>query len=236
VCTLLIYRRPLPGVELAVAANRDELYSRPAGTFGLIQSDPLIIGGMDPEAGGTWLAVNGAGFVVAVTNARLGARRGAEQRSRGLLALDLVRSRSFDEASKSLYAEDLRRYAPANFVVASGDEIIVATNLPEVRVGRVEEPDLGVGNTPAFSGGGRIADVLDMGRSPDARMTPERFAGHLQRLLARHDPPTACHHLEDGGTVSSTMILVTTPLERALVLHADGPPCRTPWRRVPTAA
>lgn len=231
-CTLLIYRRPLPAVELAVAANRDELHSRPAGSFGWIGHDPPIVGGMDPEAGGTWLALNGAGFVVAVTNAKLGARRRLGQRSRGLLALDLVRHGSFEEASRSLFGEDLLRYAPVNVVVASARGVVAATNLPEARVERIVEPALGVGNTPVFAEDGRIAALLEMGRPPDAVRTPEGLAAHIQGLLARHDPPTACHHLEHGGTVSSTVILLTVPFRDSLILHADGPPCRTPWRRL----
>ncbi len=231
-CTLLIYRRPLPGVELAVAANRDELYSRPAGTFGRIEDDPLVIGGMDPEAGGTWLAVNEAGFVVAVTNARLGARRKPKERSRGLLALDLVRRRSFTEASEALFREDLLRYPPVNVVVASAEGMAVGTNLPEVRVESSEEPALGVGNTPVFSGDARVAELLELGRPPGAGVGLIGLAAHLQGVLARHRWPPACHHLEHGGTVSSTVLLVAEPFQASRILHADGPPCTAPWRSV----
>jgi len=233
ICTLLIYRRPLPGVELAVAANRDELYARPRGEFGTIQREPLVLGGMDPEGGGTWLAVHEAGFVVAVTNARLGARRKAGDRSRGLLVLDLVRRASFGEAAGGLAAEDLRRYAPVNVVVASGAGLVAGTNLPEPRVERLGETALAAGNVPLFSGEERIAALLELGRPPEDLTGPEEYAAHLGAILARHEPPSACHHLERGGTVSSTVLLLARPFAGSVILHATGPPCRTPWRRVP---
>jgi len=233
VCTLLIYRRPLPGVSLAVAANRDELYSRPTGSFGRIHDDPLVLGGMDPEAGGTWLAVNAAGFVVAVTNARLGARRRPGERSRGLLALDLVGRSSFEESSEALFREDLHRYAPVNAVVASSGGMVVGSNVPEVRVEVVEEEAFGAGNAPAFAGDARVEALLELGRPPTGSMGLLELAAHLQAVLARHDEPAACHHLEHGGTVSSTVMLVAEPFEASLILHADGPPCRAAWRNIP---
>jgi len=231
VCTLLIYRGPLPGVDLAVAANRDELFARPRGRFGTIRRDPPVVGGIDPEAGGTWLAASAHGFVVAVTNARLGARRGPGQRSRGLLARDLALCGSIQEARRRLSEEDLGRYAPVNVIVAGPDGITLGANLPRPRVADVDVAEIAVGNRPAFAADERTASLLALGR-PRPGEAPDRFAARLQELLARHEDPPACHRLPHGGTVSSTVLLLRRPFEDSLVLHADGPPCRAPWSRI----
>ncbi len=230
-CTLLVFRRPFPGVEVAVAANRDELYSRPRGSFGVLSEKPLVLGGRDPEAGGSWLAVSERGFLVAVTNARLGARRGADQRSRGLLALDLALAPDAGTAVELLEEEDLGRYAPANAVVAWGGGLVVGTNLPGPRVERWPGETLGLGNTPAFSPDPRVAGLLERAR-PRPGEDPEAWAGRVRRLLARHDPPAACHHLEHGGTVASTVVLLREPFEETMILHAAGAPCSVLYRRV----
>ncbi len=230
-CTLLMYRRPAAGIELVVAANRDELYSRPPGAFGVIRGEPRVIGGIDPEGGGTWLAVSSAGFVTAVTNARLGARRGPDQRSRGLLARDLALSKNIDEAFRRLEASDLRRYAPVNVVVADGGTALVGTNLPEPRVARIERKSFGFGNRPAFEPDPRISELLELG-APEAFETDDELITRLRGVVSRHEAPAACHHLPEGGTVSSTIIVLRRDPGGSTILHADGPPCITPWERV----
>lgn len=230
-CTLLMYRNPLPGVILAVAANRDELYRRGRGTFEMLSEEPPVVGGRDPEQGGTWLAAGARGFVVAVTNARLQARRREDQRSRGLLALDLAMMSSVEAASRQLEAENLDRYAPVNVVVGSPDGFTVATNTPEPRWASLSAGALGVGNRPLFLPDERVARLLEMG-SPGAGEDAGGWADRLRLLLARHEPPVACHHQPRGGTVSSTVALLGAPFGQSRIWHADGPPCRRPWRRV----
>ena len=51
-----------------LAANRDELIARPSAPPGILSSSPLIVGGRDLVAGGTWLAVRADGTICAVTN------------------------------------------------------------------------------------------------------------------------------------------------------------------------
>ncbi|MBS3803964.1 MAG: NRDE family protein [Oleiphilaceae bacterium] len=56
---------------LVVAANRDEFYQRPTSPMHWWQN-PEVLAGKDDRSGGTWLAVNPAGEVTAVTNVRDG--------------------------------------------------------------------------------------------------------------------------------------------------------------------
>ena len=58
-CLLIALSRTVPGTPLLVAANRDELYARPAEPITVLRGErPRILGGRDELAGGTWLAVN----------------------------------------------------------------------------------------------------------------------------------------------------------------------------------
>src|SRR5437762_13943150 len=72
VCTVSIIS-PGDGV-LRLACNRDELWSRPDALpprlmhFGQRQAALPI----DPQSGGTWMAVNDAGLTCAILNARRG--------------------------------------------------------------------------------------------------------------------------------------------------------------------
>ena len=87
VCLLIALSGVVPGVPLLIAANRDEMYQRPADPITVLRAaQPRILGGRDELAGGTWLAVNEHGVVAGLTNQPTGARDPAK-RSRGELPL-----------------------------------------------------------------------------------------------------------------------------------------------------
>ena len=87
VCLLIALFGVVPDVPLLIAANRDEMYQRPADPITVLHAtQPRILGGRDELAGGTWLAVNEHGVVAGLTNQPTGARDPAK-RSRGELPL-----------------------------------------------------------------------------------------------------------------------------------------------------
>ena len=87
VCLLIALFGVVPDVPLLIAANRDEMYQRPADPITVLHpTQPRILGGRDELAGGTWLAVNEYGVVAGLTNQPTGARDPAK-RSRGELPL-----------------------------------------------------------------------------------------------------------------------------------------------------
>jgi uncharacterized protein with NRDE domain len=87
VCLLIALSGVLPATPLLVAANRDELYDRPAEVMTVLRErGPRILGGRDLVAGGTWLAVNSHGVVAGLTNQPAGGRDDT-RRSRGELPL-----------------------------------------------------------------------------------------------------------------------------------------------------
>src|SRR5688572_15281118 len=82
-CTIAILIDVVSGAPLVLAANRDELYARPARPPELLVARPKIAGGVDAVSGGTWLAVRGDGRFAAVTNQRALAFPPPGLRSRG---------------------------------------------------------------------------------------------------------------------------------------------------------
>jgi uncharacterized protein with NRDE domain len=245
-CTLALLRRPAAAFPLLLAANRDELRSRPARPPGRHWADrPHVRGGLDLEAGGTWLGVNDDGVVAAVLNRRgtLGPQPG--KRSRGELVLDAVQHLSARESADALTELDERAFRPFNLIVADPKEAFWVRHGGDgpVRVAPVPDGvsmiDSGELNDPASP---RIARF----RGPFTADLPDPAKGDWSgwQLLLATPAPTGRDSGEgllirrpDGyGTVSSSLIaLPADPVIPPVWLHADGPPDRADFRAVGTS-
>ena len=92
-CTVIVAWQCYPDAPLVIAANRDELLGRPSDPPLLLTSEPPRWGGRDRLAGGTWLAVDPAGRIGAVTNRHPGGvlpTLDASRRTRGTLPLENI--------------------------------------------------------------------------------------------------------------------------------------------------
>lgn len=91
-CTLILGRDVLGAGTVLLAANRDERADRASEAPVVLHDAPLVAGGRDQAAGGTWLAVREGRAVIAILNRRAaaGAAAARDRRSRGLLALDVA--------------------------------------------------------------------------------------------------------------------------------------------------
>ncbi|MCZ6616750.1 MAG: NRDE family protein [Gammaproteobacteria bacterium] len=67
-CLILFAYRAHVDYPLVIAANRDELYARPALSAHAWEDKPTVFAGRDLTAGGTWLGVSKTGRFAAVTN------------------------------------------------------------------------------------------------------------------------------------------------------------------------
>ena len=232
-CILLAVKARGRDDELWIAANRDEKLDRPWEPPRLLRDDPAVFGGRDLVGGGSWLAVNlDAGFVVGVTNARLGARPGA--RSRGQLVLDLASEATLVDAVALLRELDLTRYGAFNALVADADACWLATKEPEPRVKHAKNAAaVALGNTPLFSEPGDRVALAVLQALKAANLPEEDGLDALQAVLADHsgeDP--LCRHGERYGTVCSTILTLRgTKLTR--YLFAAGRPCTTAFERLP---
>lgn len=114
-----------PRFALVLAANRDELFARPAAAAGWWPDAPDVFGGRDLDGGGSWLAVSRRGRVAAVTNyrqsmsERLALDDGTIRPSRGRLVNDFVTTfRPFDAHCHQVETE-AGRYAGFNLLLFS---------------------------------------------------------------------------------------------------------------------
>ena len=243
-CTLVVLRRPTASWPLLLAANRDELRDRPSRPPGRHWPDrPHVRGGLDLEAGGTWLGVNEDGVVAAVLNRRGTLGRQDGKRSRGELVLEALDHAEAYHAAEALRALEPNAYRPFNLVVAdaidafwvrhAGDGRIAVLPVPEgmhmIAHGELDDPS-----------SARVRRYLPQFRFvPPPKPEGGDWATWTDLLADRGpeggDPREAMCILTDGpyGTVSSALVALPRHVtEPHVYLHADGPPDKAPFMLV----
>jgi uncharacterized protein with NRDE domain len=254
-CTIAILFDVVAGAPLVVAANRDEVYARPARPPESLGD--RIVGGVDVLSGGTWLAIRGDGRFAAVTNQRVLTPPVPGLRSRGLAVKELAAAADQDAYVAAL---DPAKYASMNLVWGDARGVAIAyARRDDGSVGRpggagaavdIERLPRGIHvlcndrlGAEGFPRAGRLADAIARAplRWPDivpsletaladhTRVEPPRspLASRLSPELARELTAT-CIHAPGYGTRSST-IIAARPGETLAYLHADGPPCTAPF-------
>jgi uncharacterized protein with NRDE domain len=93
-CLLLCSYKSNPDYPLILAANRDELHSRPAAEAQFWNDEPSVLAGRDLQAGGTWLGITKHGRIAAVTNYHDKTLSPLSPKSRGSLVSDFLKSDS----------------------------------------------------------------------------------------------------------------------------------------------
>ncbi len=244
-CTLVVLRRPAAPWPLLLAANRDELVSRPARPPARHWPDrPHVRGGLDLTGGGTWLGVNDDGLVAAVLNRRgtLGPELG--KRSRGELVLEALDHAEARDAADALRALEPKAYRPFNLIVAdavdafwvrhAGDGPIQVQPIPEglhmIEAGELDDPA-----SP------RIARFLPQFCFVTAPDPATGVWTAWQTLLADRcsrgdDPRDAMRIVTDGdyGTVSSSLVALPRHTNEApAYLHAEIRPVSGDYETVP---
>jgi uncharacterized protein with NRDE domain len=256
-CTLVFGLGVLAPRSVLVATNRDEDPARGSEPPQVLRRAPLVVGGRDAVAGGTWLALragvgagvgtSAAGTVVpappspATAVALLLNRHDPEparagRRSRGLLTLDVAAVA--DPRATALAEAATGRYAPCSLVWLSGEE----SWLLAIRAGRAPTLEPIAPGWHAIThfelddaADARAAWLLAQlaGWRPAARAEAE---ARLRSLIASHggpDAPAVCLHAGRAPTVSAALVWLA-PGELAY-RHAQGPPCVTAfedWTRL----
>ena len=247
-CLLIALTRTVPGVPLLIAANRDELYQRPADPITVLRSGPpRVLGGRDELGGGTWLAANEHGVVAGLTNQP--AARDPAKRSRGELPLAFTGYPDAKTAVTEVCARlDPSAYNPCWMLV--GDRhALFSVDLSGGHRARVEELPPGsyvLENEPLRQPSAkqqRVAGLVSAlaGGALDGRAVEAGLAG----VLRDHQPAAgpqpagpgrparpaelsaACVHTERYGT-RSAMIVSVGLAGPPRVSVAAGPPCVTP--------
>lgn len=99
-CTLHVFFHMFAETPLLLLANRDELIGRDWSPPGRLSAVPKIFGPRDNVAGGTWLGVNEAGVVAALTNHEGSLSTGGSLCSRGFLVVETLRHATAREAKR----------------------------------------------------------------------------------------------------------------------------------------
>lgn len=232
-CTLIAFYRCREDWPLLVAANRDERLDRPAAAPRATGRGVRVWAGVDREAGGTWLGINSRGLVVGLTNASR-APRDPARRSRGLLVLDLLAGKSAEEAAGIVGAIEPARYSPFQIFLADTERAYLATldgmpghgpDLQTLAPGVLVLTNAAPGD-PEEPRRAEVVRMLGVDGPAESKSLDD-----LKRILARHAPVperSVCLHRPAFGTRSAS-ILALGGRRAPLYLHAEGPPCRTPW-------
>jgi hypothetical protein len=246
-CTVILLIRPAHAWPLLFAANRDEMIGRAWRSPARHWPDrPYIVGGLDEQAGGTWLAVNDSGLIAGVLNrpGSLGAEAG--KKSRGELPLLALEAEDLDGAAARIAELDSRAYRSFNMVIAGrngavwlratgaepngratvytvpqGLHMVTAHDLDDLESPRIRR------HLPLF----RAAPVPD----PAAGA----WSGWIERLA---DRSTETPGIESGamtiggstgfGTVSSSLIALENTGQPPIWLFAAGQPDKVSFDRV----
>ncbi|KIM00198.1 hypothetical protein CCC_02986 [Paramagnetospirillum magnetotacticum MS-1] len=193
-CTLVLLRRPGHQWPLIVAANRDEMNTRPWDGPGRWWDDrPEVMAGLDKLAGGTWLGVNDTGVMAAILN-RIGTLGPAPgKRSRGELVLEALDHADAVDAAQALADLDGNAYRPFNMVVADNRDAFW------IRADgrRVEAFPIAPGL--------HMISALDL----DDRTSP-RIAAYLDRFAAAQTPQPDPAHSEGGDWADWAALMADT--------------------------
>jgi uncharacterized protein with NRDE domain len=234
-CLVAVLWRVVPDAPLIVAANRDEAYGRPGTPPQLVAGDTRFVGGLDPKAGGTWLGVNEHRVLIAVTNGPKSHPPSAA-RSRGLLVRDLLASRTASAAAQSAARElDTKRYAGCNLVCADEESLHVIHAGDWLRLLPLP-PGVHVLTTGLINNAAdrRIAYTMNWLHT-QTESSARGWVPKLQQLCGLPGDgvfPPMCIRNHDGGTLSSSIVVLGNDLAHSGYWHAQGPPDETPYEDV----
>jgi len=244
VCTLLVAWKAFAGTPVAVAANRDEANGRRSEPPSVYLDTPRTIAPRDSRAGGTWIGYNERGLFVGLTN-RWVDRKG--DRSRGQLVADCLRYASTTAAVDHIeQATDEHQYAGFNLVLADRERAVLGEfdgtlSLTEFEPGVHVVVNVGADGTyfepTARPEMGRKqaanAERLRATLEPDSGESAREWLQRAGKTLGDHNYGV-CIHGDGFGTRSASLIRLSTVDNRIVddYWFADGPPCRSEFRRV----
>ncbi|MFN4281157.1 MAG: NRDE family protein [Alphaproteobacteria bacterium] len=250
-CTLVLLRRPGHDWPLILAANRDEMGTRPWQAPARHWHDrPEVVAGLDETAGGTWLGLNDHGLVAGILNRPNSLGPAAGKRSRGELVLEALDHADADMAAAALAQLDPAAYRPFNLVIADdrdafwlkSDGSVIRGHKITDGLSMITANDLNDRSSP------RIRDYLprfQAARPPDPDPNDPMGGdwGDWPALMGRRDhaadagPRGALNIVTDTayGTVSSSLIALPklqNPPKPPVWLFAAGRPDKASYQRV----
>lgn len=238
-CIMIVMYQIVPHYPIVIAANRDEYYSRSASGPRVLQHDPVIWGGRDEQARGSWLGVNAYGLVVGLTNRRLSDEQvnADDRRSRGLLCVDALCQRRPTDVATWLGSEVPDRYNAFNLLVMDTVSAlwIAYDGKPEISwlepgLHILANRDLNDCQSLRVQRARSLIEPVQTYPLPELMPYLERACSDHQSDVA--DRETICMHRVDAhyGTVSSSILAITSDLQRSRYLYVGGHPCEAVYQ------
>ncbi|HKY94615.1 MAG TPA: NRDE family protein [Kiloniellales bacterium] len=246
-CSLIALLRPGQNWPLLLAANRDEMASRPSRPPGRHWPDrPHVLAGLDVTAGGSWMGLNDDGVVACVLNRVGSLGPAAGKRSRGELVLEALDHAAAGDAAWAMADLDPAAYRSFNLFIADGEQAFwlrhrgeeaEAVEVMKLRPGlsMLTAHDLNDLSSP------RIARYLPRFKTAPVPEPEQGDWSAWEALLAERDLEDPAQGLTISlpsgfGTVSSSLVAVPgrprtlreTP-RRPIWRYAEGPPDRAPF-------
>lgn len=221
-CILLIAIDAMPEWPLLLLGNRDEFHARPTATAEPWRGAADCIGGLDLQAGGSWLAQRNDGRFASVTNLRSGVSAQAP-RSRGALVREFVVGNEPAQEFGQRVLDQIEEYGPFNLVFGDRKSVWLidggSASLQRLNAGihvvgngpfesawpKVER--LRTRFTKAIRGGDRddstlLSLLVDTSQPDDVDLPDTGVGANLERLLA----PIFIRG-EQYGTRASSLVL-----------------------------
>ena len=257
VCTFVVLNRVRDDLPLVLAANRDEIYARPAKPPQVLVEEPRVIGGLDVSSGGTWLGVTPGGFFAGVTNQRTYTGPDPSLESRGPLVVGALELGTREAVRAMLERLAPGRYNSFNLIYGDAGGVQVAYGRREAAHVDIVEMPPGLHvlpndriDSPEFPKVERVRELVE----PAVHAPWPELRAALIGALADHQQPApdslpplppgsrfavdfvrklhaVCIHTPNYGTRSATL-LGLTPGAVAHYQFAPGPPCTTQFADV----
>jgi len=196
-CLAIFSLNQLPDWPLVIAANRDELHTRPTLHAGPWEDAAHILGGRDLEAGGTWLGMTSSGRIALLTNFREPTPRKLDAPSRGLLTENYLRSTDTAQTYTQIVQRDATAYNGFNLLVGDSQELWYYSNRSDAPAQRLNEGVFGLSNAVLNSPWPKVLrtrKALENHLSSAQKPSPEVLFSILQDTT-----PAAEHELPDTG-------------------------------------
>lgn len=218
-CTLVVF----PGVSknhpLVIAANRDEVPTRPSETPRHLND--AVFAPRDLKRGGTWIGFSKRGFAVAITNRDRGSDRKGS-RSRGLIVTACLNASSREEALLEACRLPPWEYSGYHLLLADKDGASLIVNDGETyaqhELGRTMHVITSFGTEPGHCARDAMIRTIVTPEIADDREA-------LERLLSFHGPGP-----EDGTCAHGDGVRMETIFSAVAQMPADARTWHLRWR------
>src|SRR5688572_6705060 len=136
-CLFSIVYQTIPRCPAFVFANREESPDRPSTRPAIQESHQpygVWLGGTDLKAGGTWLGINRAGVIVAVTNRRK-SDVPPHPKSRGILCRELLEHGPIESVEAEFHRQwKPDRFAGFNLMLISAERGLIISAADDLKI------------------------------------------------------------------------------------------------------